>query len=124
MNTSQKKIMESLSKEPMSLSELSYATGYTKDSIRGRISELRKLGYIIELKPVDTKKYFLSKNNQEDQKILDFIKNRNLYQKPIEIEQLSKTLKISLSELKDALSRIFKSGKLVQLSTTKIMFKR
>jgi len=117
-------IIQLLSKQPMSLDELHYVTGYSKDGLRGRLSELRKQGYNIELHRVESKKYFLKSASPEKQKILDFIEKRNLYQQRIKISKLAKAINIPLSKMTDALVQINKEGKLLQMSNTEVLFKK
>jgi len=119
-----KKLIELLSQHPMSLDELHYATGYSKDGLRGRLSELRKQGYKIELQAVESKKYFLKSASPEKQKILDFIEKKNLYQQTIKISSLAKALNIPLSKITSALVEINREGKLLQMSNTEILFKK
>jgi hypothetical protein len=56
-----RKIEEILMQEPASKREIIALTHQSYDGIRGRISEMRKLGYDIRYVPVKEKKYVLFK---------------------------------------------------------------
>jgi hypothetical protein len=54
------KIEALLKQRPLDIYELMRETGHSYDGLRGRLSEMRKMGYDIKLKPVEVRKYVLT----------------------------------------------------------------
>ena len=117
-------ILEQLSKRPMTLNELHKATGYSKTGIRGRISELRKQGYNIELGSGSVKKYILNKKESSNgNKVLSFIEKRNLFGIILEIDKLAKKLKLSNDIIEKELIALYKDNRVIQISNNKVIIK-
>jgi biotin operon repressor len=115
------KIIKELKIEPKSMQELQLATGKTEKNIQARISELRKDGYSIELNKVEIQKYNLIEKSN-DLKILEFIKDNNLFNSNISISKLSNELSISVSDIKSSIGKLFNNYDIIQLDEDTIMF--
>jgi len=124
MAISHNKILRQISKQPMSLNEIQKATGLSKSGIRGRISELRKDGYNIQLLAGDVKKYFLKENEPSiKEKILLLFAKRKLFDKPVEIKYISRILDVPKETLEKGLIEMNKDNRLIQLTNNKIIIK-
>ena len=99
--------------------ELEILTNSSPSGLRGRIAELRRLGYKIDLVPVTTKKYILQENNTNAQNIYNWVVNNNLIRKPIAYETISKQLNLPLEAVTTAMILLHKNGRLQQLSNHK-----
>mgnify|MGYP000306510037 CR=1 FL=1 len=125
MQPSHIKILEALKKRPLSKEELIEATGYSYDGIRGRISELRKLGYDIQLKEVPVtitvKKYVLTPRN----KLLEYIESNNLYNMQLNVKHLARAINEPLETTKHLIAKLFSDPKIhiTQLTSDTIIIR-
>jgi len=117
MNKSQKKIFNLLEQKPMSLSELTKTSGYSKSGIRGRIAEL-KLKYDYDITKVDGR-YILSTENS---KFYEYI--NNLTGNAIDVNRVSRATKIPVDKIKSLVSKLISEGKAIQVSNTQFVVKR
>jgi len=126
MNEIQKKIIDALTTYgSLSAQELQLITGHSQSGLRGRISELRKLGFNIELGVETTKKYALvEKKTNDADKILKWVDDTDNYNVPLDYKKLSNILKISNDNIVSAMVKIHKMGILQQLTNTKAMIKK
>ena len=106
MIPSQQKILDALRQSHLSLQRLAKATGLSKDSIRGRISELRKQGYDIE--KVDGKYQLYLGKVDPAQAILDYVDQYNRNGIILHIDSLSSRLELSSEQVVDGLAQLFK----------------
>ena len=113
MLPSQKKILGVLRKKPASSEELAMITGLSPDGIRGRISEINKLGY--NIKKIDGK-YCLCDNNSDIEKVISYIAHHNLYGSKIKISKLMDELDMSHEKISDVLSKLYRRKQLLQVT--------
>lgn len=115
MQKSHKIILDVLSKQPLTKDELVKKTGYSYDGIRGRLSEMRKLGYNITL---DESKYIL----KEKHNIIDYLSKHNLYGSTIDINDVAQQLVIPKDDVIKDISKLFfnKKYKVIQISKDKV----
>jgi len=124
-------LLKELERSPQSSEELVENTGYSYDGIRGRLSEMRKLGYDIryeektEIKKIKVKKYVLH-NSVKSKEFLDFLDKYQLYGKIINIDKISEKSGISEEEIKSIVSKLFLNPKysVIQLSNVQIKIQR
>jgi biotin operon repressor len=120
MQKSHEKILSLLSKKSLTREELLEKTGYSYDGIRGRLSEIRKLGYDIQYKDVTEKKYVLvSQPSQYTDAIINWAESKGHINEPLEYEQIKKALNISDNDIHDAMYHVYKKGRLLQLANDK-----
>ena len=101
--------------------ELQLLTGYAYNSITSRVSQLRKLGFDIQLQKLDTPKYVLVRKPSKElaEKILTWVKSHNMYGTALEYDMVAKEINIRTDQVVDGMAEIFKMGRLVQVSSTK-----
>ncbi len=110
MLPSHEKILNLLKQFPLSMNSLCQITGYSKDGIRGRISELRhRYGYNIEN---TDGRYVLKKNNEK--KIINYIEKNNLYGVLLTPKQLSEKLNMSENEVLNGLVDLIEKKQVMQ----------
>lgn len=117
MRSAHKKLLEILEGGDFSLKELVEITGYSSDGIRGRLSEMNKLGHRIER--LNGKYHLVStkiKNNVKInvKRIFDFVEKYRLYGHRVHIEKLMIGLNLSHGEVSEALGKIHQRGQLLQ----------
>lgn len=105
MRKAHRLILDALSKKPLTKEELVAQTGYSYDGIRGRISEMRKLGYDIDYELVEEKKYILKHHGK--QKLIDLLNKYNLYGQTINLNNVANRLGMSTDEIISAVSKLF-----------------
>ena len=112
------KILQQLEKHnALSSLELEILNNIPYSSVRARISELRKKGYIITYEEVPTKKYILSKQN----KLISYLYENNLIGKKISIEKVSRDLSVDREELVEMISKLFESYDVIQVSSKNVI---
>ena len=112
------KILQQLEKHnALSSLELELLNNIPYSSVRARISELRKKGYIITYEEVPTKKYILSKQN----KLISYLYENNLIGKNISIEKVSRDLSVDREELVEMISKLFESYDVIQVSSKNVI---
>lgn len=118
-------ILEQLKRRPMSKYELADMTGYSLDGLRGRISEMRKLGYDIQLVEVTETKYELVKAIKScKEKLVEYLEKVNAFDKVIDIHIVAKNIHMSVDEVTQSISELFDDYTVVQMSNTKVIIKR
>ena len=122
MRKTHKKIYESLKKKPMSKEELIESTGYSYDGIRGRISEMRKLGFDIVYTEVTEKKYILLNDATDENKVIEYIEKKRLFDKVLNVNVLAKNVGLSFDDITKVISELFEDNRysIVQLSNNTI----
>jgi len=115
------KILYELKDSPKSLEELQQSTGKGKKNVQGRLSDLRKDGYAIELKPVQVFKYSLV-GMDKTRIIHDHIHHHNLFNVALSISKLARELNITEDEAKLAIAKLFKEHTILQLDPDTIKF--
>jgi len=125
MKQPHKKILHELEKRPLSSDELQEKTGYSYSGIRGRIAEMRKLGFDIELKEVTEKKYVLKQNSKKE-KFLDFIEEINGYNRVVNLKQIEKETGLTEEDITNVISKMFLDPDyhIFQMSNTDIKITR
>lgn len=95
-------------------------TGYSYDGIRGRISELRKMGYTIIY---DGSRYHLKQEKEKNitDAVRSAMKKERLFDMPILITQLEYITGFKKQELMHLFIQLSKHNKLVQLSQNKVL---
>jgi len=126
MNEIHQKIIHALTtNKSLSLKELQLITSYSRSGLRGRISELRKIGYNIQVRTETVKKYVMVKHDENNvDKILQWVHDTDNYNVPLEYEKLSHILNIPLNNLTTAMIDIHQMGMLQQITNTKAMIKK
>jgi len=114
MSSSKLIILEQLQQKPSTALQLQKKTKLPSSSIRARISDLRKLGYEIEK---SHGKYTL---NEKQSKIESWLKSTDQYNKIININTISSSLKIPVSEVQSEISKLFKRYHILQMSKENI----
>lgn len=124
MRKAHKVILKALSQKPLTKEELVEQTGYSYDGIRGRISEMRKLGYDIDYELVEEKRYILK--HQSKQKLIKFLDEHNLYGREINIDVVGKRIQLNMEEMTTAVSKLFADPlyDVTQMSNTKIIVRK
>lgn len=120
---SHKKIIDLLSEhKQLTVKELELLTGYTYNGLRGRISEIRKLGYNIEQRIEPTKKYvFLGKTEEHKinaDKILLWLKETYNFDKDLKYSTIATAIQLPQHDTNDAMITLQKRGLLLQTSNT------
>lgn len=139
LSEAQKTILDILKQEPTGMSEISRLTGYAKSGIRGRITELRQKGYVIELKEpaIVQRQYHLKEEPDEKEikkkeidrenanRIVNMLEKYNYFGKVIHYESIANKLSISVEETKDAIATLFDDYNVIQftVNTVKILEK-
>lgn len=127
MNKTQKTIWSALEEHgPLSMLELHLLTGLSKDGIRGRISELRKMGHKAEMTKVTSKKYVLVEKPLWT-KIIALVEEENLWGKELNFTMLAVEFGVFEADIVDAMRILYRSGKyaLTQMSNQKVrLFKK
>jgi biotin operon repressor len=119
MNLTQKKILRALQEKDSAIQELHAQTGYSIGGIRGRVSELRKLGYTIVY---NAKKYHLiDEEEQVCQKLQRCLKEENLLGTPVLIRQLEYYTGLTKHQLMSCFVALSKHQKLIQLTPEKVI---
>ena len=127
LNKSHRAILDALTEQPLTKLELKLITGQSPSGLRGRITEMRKFGYDIRSeepkKPI--KKYHLiSKPPENVDKILEWLKEKNLFGDVVCYSTISKELDISVEDVGDAMAEIFKTHFVVQMSKDSVKVKK
>lgn len=150
MNKTQRKVLSVLQQnESVTPNELACISGYALSGVRRRLSDLREMGYIIEVEQVLTNKYFLRNKdhtvepikesvepieevqNQPDpveveltptaEKIIDWFTERNNFGRKINLDDIANALDISLDEVSDGMGKIYQKYKVLQLSNKLVL---
>jgi len=129
MNKPQRKILTILQEnESVTPLELTLLSGYALSGIRRRLTDLRRMGYDIQMEKVEVNKYFLKNKEpiidetcQAADKIIDWIKEKNKFGKSIDLDKLSTDLDLSLDDISDGMGKIFKKYKVLQLSSKSVL---
>ena len=106
MRKPHQKILHELEKRPLSSDELHEKTGYSYSGIRGRITEMRKLGFDIQLQEVTEKKYVLKQNSKKET-FLDYIEKINGYNRLINLKQIEKETGLTEEDITNVISKMF-----------------
>ena len=116
MQQAQQRLLELLEGEWLSIKDLATLTRYSRDGIRGRISELhRDYNYTVKK---EEGRYHTTKDErvQHAEDVIAFIKDHQLTGHQIPIERLVIGLKLPRNKIIDALHVIFQKGQLFQVS--------
>ncbi len=115
----------------VTINELVYLTGYARNGITSRISELRKKGYDIKTNTKEVQAYFLFDENDNKidylyvaERITHYIAKNNLFGKTIDYPTLSRCLNISIKEIIGGVTILFNKYNVTQMSSTKIIIRR
>jgi len=130
MNESQRNILKQLEQSPLTGEELVEHTGYSPNGIRGRISELRKLGYDIqyeertEIKKIKVKKYVLKSKKTDE--FLTYLKKRALFGKVIDVSVVAKQIGMTVEEIQSIIGKLFLNPNysVIQLSNVQVKIQR
>ena len=116
-------ILKHLTDGPKTVEELMVLTGKGNANVQARVSDLRKDGYNIELKPIEVRKYVLvSKDNSV--KLMDFIAENDLYNVSISLPKLATKINMSLDDIKVAIGKLFSIHKIIQYDKDTVAFIR
>lgn len=115
----QESILSELKKQPLTPFELSLILNKSTSSITSRISELKKKGYKIELKPEKTNRYhFMSDPPTTADKIILWIDSHRAFKKNIKYSFIAKQLNLPESEIKKGYEKLFKTHHIIQTSNS------
>jgi len=125
MNKTQRTILTILQeKGPVTPLELTLLSGYALSGIRRRMTDLRRMGYDIQIEKMEVNKYVLKKNGEEHQtadKIIEWIKEKNNFGKKINLDDISTDLNLPADKVTNAMGKVFKKYNVTQLSN-KLIF--
>lgn len=129
MRTYHQKIINELSKKPLTPLELSLTMGYAYSGISTRIAELRKMGYEIETRPIESYKYVLVKKPDDisietSEKIIEWIKDKNRFNTTIDLNKLSTDIDVPLHKIKEGMAKVFSKYRVLQMSPTSVIVRQ
>lgn len=104
--------------------ELTLLSGYALSGIRRRMTDLRRMGYDIQIEKMEVNKYVLKNNGEEYQtadKIIEWIKEKNNFGKKINLDDISTDLNLPADKVINAMGKVFKKYNVTQLSN-KLVF--
>ena len=113
MNKKQQ-ILSLLKQSKQSIHSLSTSLNSPPSSIRGRLSEIKRDGYILKKITIPTTYYTL---DQTPQTLLTYLKENNLFDTYLSISTLSKKLNIPKPKLESAISTLFNTHSITQFSS-------
>ena len=96
--TLHKRIITLLKEGKYTISDMAFILGSPECSVRGRLSELRKMGYSVSKK---YNKYFLEKTSIDKDRFDDTLKKLNMLRRPISINILAKVLNVKREEVEE-----------------------
>ena len=99
--------------------ELELLNNIPYNSVRARISNLRKKGIDIKYDMVETGKYILS----EDYQLLNYLAKNRLFNREISIKKVAKELSVKEDDLKLLVSKLFDRYDIIQLSPDRVIIK-
>ena len=124
LNKSHSAILAALTESPLTKNELKLATGQSPDGLRGRISEMRKLGYEITLqepKEIEKKYYLISLPvDKKTNEVLEWLEEKSLFGSLIPISKISSSLGIAIEDVESIIADLFETHSVVQLSQTTV----
>ena len=125
MNKTQRKILTILQERgPVTPLEITLLSGYALSGIRRRMTDLRRMGYDIQIEKVEVNKYVL-KNKEEScqtaDKIVEWIKEKNNFGKKINLDDISTDLDLPADKVSNGMSKIFKKYNVLQLSNKLVL---
>lgn len=102
--------------------ELHLLTNLTNNSIRGRLSELRHMGYTIELTTLPSKKYQYTPASFFQNLLLTYLETNHLLGRPIPLKTLSTHLALPPAQTELILASLFTnpSYHVTQINSTTI----
>lgn len=126
MGKAQRKVIDLLSEhKELSINEIHLLSGYSKSGVRGRISELRREGYTIEVVEKPTKKYvYKGTGDPVVDKIEALLEAKNLFGQVLEYRKLAKALETNLPAVENAVASMYNRYDILQLSQTKVIIKK
>jgi len=112
----------------LSMRELQLLTGQTNSGLRGRLSELRKQGYQIDLEDHIVKQYvYKGKPEEKDEttaKLEHLLESENLFGTPIQYDKIATILKTDPTAVKNSVINLFHRYHIMQLSPTKVIISK
>ena len=125
MNKTQRKILTILQERgPVTPLEITLLSGYALSGIRRRMTDLRRMGYDIQIEKVEVNKYVL-KNKEETcqtaDKIIEWIKEKNNFGKKINLDDISTDLDLPADKISNGMSKVFKKYSITQLSNKLVL---
>jgi len=120
MNKTQRTILTILQeKGPVTPLEITLLSGYALSGIRRRMTDLRRMGYDIQIEKIEVNKYVLKNKEESSQtadKIIEWIKEKNNFGKKINLDDISIELDLPSDKITNGMSKIFKKYNVTQLS--------
>ena len=107
-------ILDILKNSNPTIEELVKQTGYSKDGLRGRISEIRKKYNVVIVKKVG--RYYIDSSNR----VIEFVRENNLSGQAITFDFIAKKTGLSKDEIEKQIIQIFKTGKILQVAKEKV----
>jgi len=99
-------ILEALREKPHTIRELSIRCDAPESSIRARLSEIRRGGFKIDKEKRESIYYTLSNNTPKD-KLLNWLKENNMFEIQLNINDVSRKTGMSIPDIESALSEMF-----------------
>ena len=99
--------------------EITLLSGYALSGIRRRMTDLRRMGYDIQIEKIEVNKYVLKNKEESSQtadKIIEWIKEKNNFGKKINLDDISIELDLPSDKITNGMSKIFKKYNVTQLS--------
>lgn len=120
MNKTQRTILTILQERgPVTPLEITLLSGYALSGIRRRMTDLRRMGYDIQIEKIEVNKYVLKNKGEAYQtadKIIEWIKEKNNFGKKINLDDISIELDLPSDKITNGMSKIFKKYNVTQLS--------
>ena len=125
MNKTQRTILTILQeKGPVTPLEITLLSGYALSGIRRRMTDLRRMGYDIQIEKIEVNKYVLKNKGEAYQtadKIIEWIKEKNNFGKKINLDDISIELDLPSDKVSNGMCKVFKKYNVTQLSN-KLVF--
>jgi len=120
MNKTQRTILTILQeKGPVTPLEITLLSGYALSGIRRRMTDLRRMGYDIQIEKIEVNKYVLKNKGEAYQtadKIIEWIKEKNNFGKKINLDDISIELDLPSDKVSNGMCKVFKKYNVTQLS--------
>ena len=89
-------------------------------NVSARISELKKIGYNISLETIEEQKYVYHPGSP----LVPFLEKNNLFDTVLSVNDISKSMKLSIKEVQDEIASIFSDYIIIQVSPDKVVIKK
>jgi biotin operon repressor len=119
--STKEQILQQLRRHPSTLTDLSTNLHRSPDGIRGRISELRKVGYSIQN---NNNIYTLLDNASPENKITTWVVSNNYFGKELDYDTISTELNLPINTIETSISHLFRKYHIIQTSKNSCVFQK